>query len=129
MSLLEYFLDLLLFWPLPVGFPHIEIALLLPLPCLPSPPPCGWSTGFIAVPLTVGLIPFHLLLPALPKFSSLFSSLETSPIEAQAPSLTFLISEEGIFICTSPASLAIICAKLPALRAIFAPPFGFISIL
>ena len=23
----------------------------------PSPPPCGWSTGFIATPLTVGLTP------------------------------------------------------------------------
>ena len=28
-----------------------------PIPVLPSPPPCGWSFGFITEPRTVGLIP------------------------------------------------------------------------
>ena len=28
-----------------------------PIPVLPSPPPCGWSFGFITEPRTVGRIP------------------------------------------------------------------------
>src|SRR5271163_4465046 len=28
---------------------------------LPSPPPCGWSTGFMATPRTVGLIPLQVV--------------------------------------------------------------------
>jgi hypothetical protein len=32
----------------------------------PSPPPCGWSTGFMAVPRTVGRMPFQRERPALP---------------------------------------------------------------
>src|SRR5262245_10313124 len=31
----------------------------------PSPPPCGWSIGFIAVPRTKGRQPFQRLRPAL----------------------------------------------------------------
>jgi Gnt-I system high-affinity gluconate transporter len=40
------------------GLKHIQV--------LPSPPPCGWSTGFIATPLTVGRIPIQRFRPALP---------------------------------------------------------------
>ena len=36
---------------------------------LASPPPCGWSTGFMATPRTVGLMPRQRLAPALPSFS------------------------------------------------------------
>ena len=32
----------------------------------PSPPPCGWSTGFITEPRTVGRMPMWRLRPALP---------------------------------------------------------------
>src|ERR1700712_2923902 len=32
---------------------------------LPSPPPCGWSTGFIATPRTVGGLPRPPVPPAL----------------------------------------------------------------
>src|SRR6185437_14570755 len=32
----------------------------------PSPPPCGWSTGFIAVPPVCGRTPMWRLRPALP---------------------------------------------------------------
>ena len=32
----------------------------------PSPPPCGWSIGFMAVPRTWGRMPFQRLRPALP---------------------------------------------------------------
>ena len=34
---------------------------------LPSPPPCGWSTGFMATPRTVGRMPFQRMRPALPQ--------------------------------------------------------------
>ncbi len=33
----------------------------------PSPPPCGWSTGFMATPRTVGRTPRQRLAPALPR--------------------------------------------------------------
>lgn len=32
----------------------------------PSPPPCGWSTGFIATPRTVGRFPCQRVRPAFP---------------------------------------------------------------
>ena len=38
----------------------------LPWPDLPSPPPCGWSTGFMATPRTVGRMPRQRFAPALP---------------------------------------------------------------
>ena len=37
-----------------------------PVPVRPSPPPCGWSMGFIATPRTVGRMPRQRLAPALP---------------------------------------------------------------
>src|SRR5207342_1043079 len=63
MSLLEAFFLLRVRKP-SVGFPH-GVTGCEPL-FLPSPPPCGWSTGFMTVPRTVGRRPFHLLRPALP---------------------------------------------------------------
>src|SRR5437867_2903245 len=33
---------------------------------LPSPPPIGWSTGFMATPRTLGYLPSQRLRPALP---------------------------------------------------------------
>src|SRR6516164_6193730 len=33
---------------------------------LPSPPPCGWSTGFIATPRLCGVFPSQRVRPALP---------------------------------------------------------------
>src|SRR5690606_1580480 len=38
----------------------------LPAGALPSPPPWGWSTGFMAAPRTVGRRPSQRLRPALP---------------------------------------------------------------
>ena len=38
----------------------------LPCPDLPSPPPWGWSTGFMAMPRTCGLRPNQRERPALP---------------------------------------------------------------
>src|SRR5512139_4301691 len=60
----------------------------------PSPPPCGWSTGFIATPRTVGRTPRHLFAPALPSFSRLCSEFDTSPIVARHRDWTLRISPE-----------------------------------
>src|SRR5215472_17827 len=48
-----------------VGTPH-GVTGWRPPDVLPSPPPCGWSTGFIATPRTLGRLPSHRDLPALP---------------------------------------------------------------
>ncbi len=46
-------------------------------------PPWGWSIGFIASPLTIGLLPSHLDAPAFPNLVKLFFSFETLPSVAQ----------------------------------------------
>src|SRR5205823_1428446 len=48
-----------------VGTPHGVTGWRPPFD-LPSPPPCGWSTGFIAEPRTDGRLPRQRLRPALP---------------------------------------------------------------
>src|SRR5712692_2778111 len=64
-----------------VGLPH-GVCGWPPAPERPSPPPCGWSKGFIAMPRTDGRLPRHRLLPALPTFSFSCSTLPTCPITA-----------------------------------------------
>src|SRR5436305_1438663 len=61
----------------------------------PSPPPCGWSTGFIAEPRTVGRLPCQRLRPALPPVMFSWSTLPTWPIVARQVSGTRRISPEG----------------------------------
>src|SRR5882762_6463999 len=48
-----------------VGCPH-GVTGCLPPEVLPSPPPCGWSTGFIDTPRLCGRLPSHRDRPALP---------------------------------------------------------------
>ena len=48
-----------------VGTPHGVTGWRPPF-VFPSPPPCGWSTGFMAEPRTVGRLPSQRLRPALP---------------------------------------------------------------
>ena len=43
----------------------------------PSPPPWGWSTGFIATPLTMGRLPNHRLCPAFLSLRAPCNGLET----------------------------------------------------
>src|SRR6185312_14960215 len=50
---------------------------------LPSPPPCGWSTGFMATPRVWGRLPFQRLRPALPILMRSCSELPTSPTVAR----------------------------------------------
>jgi hypothetical protein len=87
----------------------------------PSPPPCGWSQGFITTPLTVGLRPCHLTHPALPKTRWLTSTFPTWPIVAVQSSGIKRTSVEGNLSVAKPPSLAITCAAAPADRAILPP--------
>src|SRR6185295_17901464 len=95
---------------------------------LPSPPPCGWSTGFIATPRTVGRLPFHRMRPALPQLMLLCSALPTSPTVARQRTSTLRISPDGMRSCAYGPSLATSCTPEPAERAILAPPPGRSSI-
>src|SRR3989344_3544744 len=97
MNTFEYFFGRRDFCPLPVGLPHMETA--RPRPWRPSPPPCGWSTGFIAVPRTVGRTPIQRVRPAFPTFTKRCSSFETSPTDAQAVAMTRRTSVDGILRC------------------------------
>src|SRR5215207_10527622 len=60
------------------GFPHLVLG-WPPIGALPSPPPCGWSRGFIAEPRTVGRRPLCRLRPALPITTFSWSTLPTCP--------------------------------------------------
>src|SRR5437762_1206486 len=57
-------LRLRVLYPL-VGKPHGDTG-CRPPDVLPSPPPSGWSTGFIATPRTWGRFPSQRLRPAFP---------------------------------------------------------------
>src|SRR5204862_6622339 len=56
-----------------VGTPH-GVTGWRPAVVEPSPPPCGWSTGFMAVPRVCGRTPMWRLRPALPTFTSWWSA-------------------------------------------------------
>ncbi|KFM27286.1 Uncharacterized protein ycf72, partial [Auxenochlorella protothecoides] len=62
---------------------------------LPRPPPCGWSTEFIAMPRTRGFRPRHRVAPALPCFTFLCCALPRAPIVAVQARLTSRCSPEG----------------------------------
>src|SRR6266516_6296572 len=62
---------------------------------LPSPPPSGWSTGFMATPRVWGRWPFQRERPALPQEISSCSALPTSPTVARQRLCTWRISLEG----------------------------------
>src|SRR5215203_888390 len=91
---------------------------------LPSPPPCGWSTGFMTVPRTVGLMPRCLLRPALPHLTFWCDWLPTTPTVARHSALTLRRSPLGSLSVTSSPSRAVSWALVPALRASCAPRPG-----
>src|SRR5688572_23451753 len=96
---------------------------------LPSPPPRGWSTGFIATPRTLGRLFFHRLRPALPIETSSASALPTSPTVARQSIGTVRISPEGRRKVAFAPSFAISWTEEPALRAILPPAPGLSSTL
>src|SRR5919112_57951 len=109
----------------PSGLPHGLVG-GRPPELLPSPPPSGWSTGFMATPRTLGRLPSHRLLPALPTESSSCSELPTSPIVARQRPCTSRISVERRRSVTYSPSLATTWALEPAVRASW-PPFPILS--
>src|SRR5271163_3094608 len=82
-----------------VGCPH-GVTGWRPPEVLPSPPPCGWSTGFIETPRLCGRFPAQRVRPALPQVTFSWSVLPTCPIVARQSSSTLRVSPEGSF--TSP---------------------------
>src|SRR5215471_1635028 len=111
----------------PSGLPH-GLTGWRPPEVLPSPPPIGWSIGFIATPRTLGLRPFHRLRPALPSLMLPCSALLTSPTVARQAASTKRISPDGMRRWAFLPSLASNWTPDPADRAIFAPPPGRSSI-
>src|SRR6266700_631757 len=81
-----------------VGCPH-GVTGLRPPEVLPSPPPCGWSTGFIATPRTCGLMPRQRVRPALPNEMFSCSTLPTWPTVARHSTGTRRTSPEGMRNC------------------------------
>src|SRR3970040_1180230 len=65
----------------PSGRPHGETG-GRPPDVRPSPPPSGWSMGFIATPRTFGRRPSQRERPALPERISSWSTLPTCPTVA-----------------------------------------------
>ena len=73
-------LFLRVFLPL-VGLPH-GVTGCRPPEVRPSPPPCGWSTGFMVTPRLTGLRPSQRLRPALPIEVLAWSGFDTAPTVA-----------------------------------------------
>src|SRR5260221_8363735 len=110
----------------PSGFPQ-GLTGCRPPELLPSPPPSGWSTGFIATPRTDGRRPFHRLRPALPSLMLPSSELPTPPVVARQVASTRLFSLGGSRSCPTLPSFATSCTPDPAERALLRPPPARIS--
>src|ERR1700730_9121643 len=91
---------------------------------LPSPPPCGWSTGFITTPRTVGRLPFQRMRPALAQLMLASTLGRTSPFGARHGTSTRRISPLGMRRDAYAPSLPSSWMLDPADRANFAPPRG-----
>ena len=89
----------------------------VPTGTVPSPPPCGWSFGFITEPRTVGRIPIWRLRPALPMLIRLCSAFPTCPIVCAAYDRyhSHLAGRHTLNVAYFP-SFAISCALFPAER-------------
>src|SRR5579863_7222475 len=77
-----------------VGWPQGVTGCRPPL-VFPSPPPWGWSTGFIDTPRLCGILPIQRLRPALPRLTVSCSTLPTWPMVATHSTCTRRTSPEG----------------------------------
>src|SRR5882762_2150113 len=66
---------------------------------LPSPPPIGWSTGFIATPRTLPRRPSQRVRPALPNETFSWSRLPTCPTTARQFTWKLRTSPDGSRSC------------------------------
>src|SRR5690606_33187238 len=112
----------------PSGLPHGDTG-WRPPEVLPSPTPCGRTTGLIATPRAWGRMRFQRLRPALPTLSSSCSALPTEPTVARQSIGTRRISVEGRRSVAYSPSRATSCTLEPAERAILPPAPGLISTL
>src|SRR5262245_58896660 len=85
-------LFLRVFLPL-VGKPH-GVTGWRPPEVRPSPPPCGWSIGFMVTPRLCGMRPIQRLRPALPIEMYMLSGFDTAPLVAMQRPLTRRCSAE-----------------------------------
>src|SRR5689334_17901614 len=83
-----------------VGCPH-GVTGCRPPEVFPSPPPCGWSTGFIETPRLCGILPSQRLRPALPSETFSCSMLLTCPIVAMHSTFTRRTSPDGSLMSAS----------------------------
>ena len=90
----------------------------------PSPPPCGWSTGFIATPRVCGRTPRWRLRPALPILTFWCSALPITPTVARHSARTRRISPDGRRSVAMSPSLAINWIEVPAERPSWPPRPG-----
>src|SRR6266508_5619324 len=124
-----YLFDALFFFLVRPSFcPHGLVG-WRPPELLPSPPPSGWSTGFIATPRTCGRLLFHRFRPALPTFTSDASALPTAPTVARQSISTRRISVDGSRTVAKLPSLATSWIAAPAPRPSLPPAPGFSSTL
>src|SRR3954454_21842306 len=93
----------------------------------PSPPPIGWSTGFIATPRTWGRRPSQRLRPAVQRRPYMWSEFPTPPMGARQAAGIRRTSPEGRVICAQVPSRAVRVAPTPADRQSLPPPPGCIS--
>src|SRR5208337_1177904 len=103
-----------------VGTPH-GVQGCRPPELLPSPPPIGWSTGFIATPRTWGLLPLQRVRPAFPNEIFSWSMLPTWPTVALHSTEIMRISPDGMRSVAYFPSRAMSCALEPADRANWPP--------
>src|SRR6185437_8447200 len=98
-----------------VGLPH-GVTGWRPAVVWPSPPPCGWSTGFIATPRVCGRTPMWRLRPALPTLTFWCSEFESVPTVARQSARTIRISDDGRRRVTIGPSFAATWIPEPAAR-------------
>src|SRR5215203_4395257 len=94
-----------------------------------SPPPCGWSTGFMATPRVCGRLPLCRFRPAFPTLTFWCSALESVPTVARHSPRTIRTSEDGSRRLTIGPSLATTWIAVPAERPSLPPCPGISSTL
>ncbi|TYG74600.1 hypothetical protein ES288_D04G194700v1 [Gossypium darwinii] len=96
---------------------------------LPSPPPWGWSIGFVTTPLTTGRLLSHHLDSAIPKIFWFTPTFPTCPTVAEQFLDIKRTSPEGNFNVASFPSFAISFAITPTALANCPPLPSVISML
>ncbi|KAK9663006.1 hypothetical protein RND81_O322300, partial [Saponaria officinalis] len=87
------------------------------LGALPSPPPWGWSTGFITTPLTTGRLPSQRLDPALPKlfwFTPTFPTCNFNVADFPSFAISFATAPAALANCPPfPSVISMLCMAVP----------------